>query len=96
MKRSFLYIVTNDYNSVLYVGVTTDLVKRIYQHKKHEVDGFTARYNIHKLVYFEEHSLVVDAIQREKRIKKWERKWKIDLINAFNPGWRDLYADIGW
>ena len=96
MKPSYVYILTNNYNTVLYVGVTTNLIKRIYQHKNHEVDGFTSKYNIHKLIHFEEFSSVTEAIEREKQIKKWNRKWKFDLVNKLNPDWRDLYGEISW
>ncbi|HTM63826.1 MAG TPA: GIY-YIG nuclease family protein [Gammaproteobacteria bacterium] len=94
MKRSFIYILANDYNTVLYIGVTTNLLKRIYQHRNHEVDGFSSKYNLHKLVYFKEYSTIQDAIKREKQLKKWNREWKIELINGFNPEWKDMYPQI--
>jgi putative endonuclease len=94
MKRSFVYILSNDYNSVLYIGVTTNLLKRIYQHKNHEVNGFSSKYNLHKLVYFKEYSTIQEAIQAEKKLKKWNRQWKIELISKFNSEWRDLYPQI--
>jgi len=94
MKRSFIYILANDYNTVLYIGVTTNLLKRIYQQRNHEVDGFSSKYNLHKLVYFKEYSTIQDAIKREKQLKKWNREWKIELINGFNPEWKDMYPQI--
>ena len=93
-KKGYVYILTNKPDGTLYVGMTTDLVKRIYQHKMEPADGFTKKYNLKKLVYFEEHDLYAQAIQREKRLKEWQRQWKIDLINMHNPKWIDLYKKI--
>lgn len=90
----YLYILANKKNGVLYVGVTNDIQKRIFQHKKQLIKGFTSRYNVDKLIYFEEYRNVREAIIREKNIKKWKRQWKIDLIEKINPLWKDLYADI--
>ena len=81
-------------NGTLYIGVTSNLVKRVYEHKNNIVDGFTKKYNVHLLVYFEETNDVNEAIQREKRLKKWDRKWKLRLINNFNPEWKDLYDGL--
>jgi putative endonuclease len=85
---------TNKPNGVLYVGVTNDLISRVYQHKNGLADGFTKKYHLHRLVYYENTSDVYEAIAREKRLKKWHRQWKIDLINQFNPSWADLHNSI--
>jgi putative endonuclease len=89
-----VYILTTSKNSVLYTGITNDLVRRVYEHKHNLVKGFTQRYNVHKLVYYDSVDDVIAAIEREKQIKSWVRKKKIELINKFNPDWRDLYDDI--
>ena len=81
-------------NGTIYVGVTSDIKRRVLQHKESLIPGFTQRYNIHTLVYFEEHSDIRDAIKREKQLKKWNREWKIRLIEKANPEWRDLYDDL--
>ena len=78
----------------LYIGVTSDLVKRVYEHKQDLVEGFTKRYRVHTLVYYELFEDMSQAIGREKQLKKWQRAWKIELIERMNPEWRDLYADI--
>ncbi|MFA6526258.1 MAG: GIY-YIG nuclease family protein [Candidatus Buchananbacteria bacterium] len=88
---SFVYILSNSRNGTLYIGVTSDLIKRMWQHKNKEFKGFTNIYNIDKLVYFEEHFTIIEAINREKKIKKWHRQWKIQLIEKNNPNWDDLY-----
>jgi putative endonuclease len=94
MKRYFVYILTNKINTVLYVGITNDLIRRIYEHKNELVKGFTQKYNLHKLVYFEEFSDPESAILREKQIKAGSRKKKLDLIVKNNPEFKDLYTDI--
>ena len=94
MKQYFVYIMTNKPNGVLYIGVTSDLVKRCYQHKNNLADGFTKKYHLHQLIYYEDTSDVYEALTREKRLKKWRREWKLDLINKFNPSWNDLYNNI--
>ena len=94
MCQYFVYIMTNKSNGVLYVGITNDLIKQCYEHKNNIVAGFTKKYHLHKLVYFEDTSDINEAITREKRLKKWHRQWKLDLINQFNPSWKDLYLDI--
>ena len=94
MAGGYVYILTNRPNGVLYVGVTSDLVRRIFEHRSGFVDGFTKRYGIKTLVYFESHETIAAALQREKNIKHWSREWKIDLIVASNPDWRDLYEEI--
>ena len=94
MSRYYVYILVSRKNGTLYIGVTNDLVRRIYEHKNNIIDGFTKKYRIHKLIYYEETSDIKSAIIREKRIKKWNRQWKINLIQAVNPQWRDLYFDL--
>jgi putative endonuclease len=81
-------------DGMLYIGVTSDLIKRVYEHKNDMVDGFTHKYHIHSLVYFEITEDVNSAISREKQLKKWNRAWKIALIEKNNPEWRDLYYDL--
>ena len=93
-KHFCVYILASKRNGTLYVGITSDLVKRIWQHKNDEADGFTKKYRIHTLVWFEQHENAESAITREKQIKEWQRKWKLDLIEKSNPKWRDLYDDI--
>ena len=94
MKQPCVYILASCRNGTLYVGVTSDLVKRIWQHKHNAVEGFTKRHNIHKLVWFEQHQEMQSAIAREKAIKHWQRQWKINLIEKTNAGWRDFYAEL--
>ena len=93
-KNYYVYILTNKNNTVLYTGVTSDLIKRIYQHKEKLVEGFTKKYNINKLVYYEMFTDIKTAITREKQIKAGSRIKKIDLINAKNKEWKDLYFEI--
>ena len=88
----FVYILSNWDDSVLYIGVTSNLPKRLYEHRNHLVDGFTKKYNVHKLVYFEHTSDVNSAIAREKQLKGWTRKKKNDLVTKANPEWKDLSA----
>lgn len=94
MKQPALYILANKKNGTLYIGVTSDLVKRIWQHKNYVVSGFTEEYEVHQLVYFEQLDDMENAITREKVLKKWNRAWKIRLIEQTNPKWLDLYNDI--
>jgi putative endonuclease len=89
-KSYYVYLLTNWNNKVMYVGVTNDLGRRLYEHKNQLVAGFTEKYNVHKLVYFEETQDVNAAIAREKEIKKWRREKKNQLVNRLNPEWRDL------
>ena len=89
-KHYFIYMLTNWSNQVMYIGVTNDLIRRVYEHKHKLVGGFTARYNLNKLVYFEEISEVMIAIAREKEIKKWRREKKNRLVDGVNPKWIDL------
>ncbi len=93
-KYSYVYLITNKWNTTLYVGVTSDLIKRMYQHKEKIFEGFSAEYNLNKLVWFEVHEDINEAIKREKQIKAGSRKKKLDLINGFNPEWKDLYGEI--
>ncbi len=93
--NSYIYILTNKNQTVLYTGVTSDLKKRMYEHRTgHFEKAFTSKYNVTILVYYEEFSSIEDAIDREKQIKAGSRKKKLDLINAFNPEWKDLFEDI--
>ena len=89
-----VYILASKRNGTLYVGVTNDLVRRVYEHKHDLVEGFTRKYQVHDLVYFEQTEEVISAITREKQIKKWNRAWKLELIEKANKGWRDLYETI--
>ncbi len=93
-QSAYVYIVTNRKNGTLYVGVTTDLVKRIGQHKQGDMRGFTQRYRVKQLVYFSVFPDLETAQARERALKKWRRSWKIELIENANPNWRDLYPDI--
>jgi putative endonuclease len=90
MGQYFVHILTNKTNKVLYVGVTNNLERRMYEHRNKIINGFTKRYNLTKLVYFEETSDVKSALEREKQLKNWHRDWKIRLISDFNPSWKDL------
>jgi len=92
--ESYVYLLANKHNNVLYTGVTSDLIRRVYEHKNKLVKGFTQKYNVDRLVYFEACENIVVAIEREKQIKGWSRKKKDDLINALNPVWHDLYRSI--
>ncbi|MRR52018.1 MAG: GIY-YIG nuclease family protein [Rhodocyclaceae bacterium] len=92
--KYFVYILASKRNGTLYIGVTNDLKRRLFEHRNDLVEGFSRKYHTHLLVHFEEYSYVKDAILREKRLKKWNREWKIELIEKSNPGWRDLYNDI--
>jgi putative endonuclease len=94
MKQYYVYILAGQKNGTLYVGVTSDLTKRVYEHKQNLVDGFSKKYSVHDLVYYEQHNEVEESILREKQIKKWNRKWKIRLIEEKNLGWSDLYDEI--
>ena len=92
--QSYIYILTNRDNKILYTGVTADIVKRVYEHKQKLVEGFSKRYNVTKLVYYEVFDSIENAISREKKIKGWIRQKKIDLVNTLNPDWKDLYGEI--
>jgi putative endonuclease len=90
----YVYILTNKKYGVLYVGKSNDLIERIYQHKNKQADGFTKKYNLTQLVYYEVYESAIEATHREKCIKEWKRNWKLELIEKMNPEWRDLYDDI--
>ena len=90
----YVYILCNEYATTLYVGVTNDLKRRVYEHRMKLLEGFSSRYNCTKLVWYEETENITSAIKREKQIKKWRRTFKDNLINAMNPEWRDLFKDI--
>ena len=93
-KRGYVYILASGRNGTLYVGMTSDLLQRTWQHKEDVEKGFAARYETKHLVYFEQHDTIESAIAREKAMKKWRRAWKIELIESVNPLWRDLYDEI--
>ena len=93
-KQPAVYILASKRNGTLYVGVTSNLVKRIWEHKNNNVEGFTKRYGVHQLVWYEIHENMESAIVREKRLKEWKRKWKLELIENNNPYWHDLYNTI--
>jgi putative endonuclease len=93
-KQPAVYILTSKRNGTLYTGVTSDLVKRVWEHKNDMVEGFTKRYSVHRLVWYELHESMESAILREKRIKGWKRTWKLQLIEKDNPDWQDLYHSI--
>lgn len=90
----YVYILASKRNGTFYIGVTNDLKKRVWEHKENLVDGFTKEYGVHMLVYYETHEDIHEAILREKRIKKWKRQWKLDLIEKANPEWHDLFNKI--
>ena len=95
MKKEFyVYILSSKKNGTLYIGVTSNLRQRIYQHKNNLTDGFTNKYGVYTLVYYEPHESAYSAISRERRLKEWKRQWKVALIEKCNPEWRDLYLDI--
>ena len=94
MKQPTVYILASQRNGTLYVGVTSDLVQRIWQHRNDVSQGFTKKYGVHMLVWFELHDDMENAIIREKRLKKWNRDWKLRLIEEMNPEWKDLYDSI--
>ena len=90
----YVYILASRRNGTLYTGMTDDLVRRVWQHRTGAVPGFTSEYGVKLLVWYEQHETAYSAITREKKIKKWNRAWKIEMIEARNPYWRDLYGDI--
>jgi putative endonuclease len=87
-------MLASDRNGTIYTGVTSDLIKRVWQHRNDFVPGFSNKYRVHRLVWFEQHPTMISAIAREKAIKKWRRAWKLELIETENPRWRDLYEDL--
>ena len=94
MRRGYVYLLTNRPNGILYVGVTSDLIRRIYEHRTGAAEGFTKRYGLKRPVYYEIYDDIRTAIQREHNIKHWSRTWKVRLILASNPGWDDLYEGL--
>ncbi len=93
-RQPCVYILASKRNGTLYAGVTSNLIKRIWEHKNNQVDGFTSRYKVHTLVWYEVHETMESAIQREKAIKFWKRAWKIKTIEQLNPNWLDLYQGL--
>ena len=93
-KQPCVYLLASKRNGTLYVGVTSDLIRRTWEHREHLVEGFTKKYKVRTLVWFELHETMESAIRREKQLKKWNRAWKIRMIEANNPTWRDLYSDL--
>ena len=93
-RQYYVYILASKRNGTLYTGVTSDLIKRVYEHKNNLVEGFTQKYNVHNLVYYEVTESIESAIRKEKQLKTWKREWKIRLIKKGNPEWKDLYQDI--
>jgi putative endonuclease len=94
-KSYYIYILASKPNGTLYIGVTNDLIRGVWEHKNDFVEGFAKRYGIHQLVYYEECGNIESAIIREKQMKKWKRGWKIELIENVNPYWKDLYNELG-
>ena len=94
MKQPAVYILASHYQGTLYIGVTSDLIARIWQHREHVVEGFTNRYGVVRLVWYEQHGSMESAILREKQLKKWNREWKIRLIETMNLDWKDLWPSI--
>lgn len=94
MQNSYVYIMASQKNGTIYVGVTSNLIKRVYEHKTEIFEGFTKKYNIKNLVYYEIYEDIVEAIKREKALKGWTRKEKIELIENQNPDWKDLYTEL--
>ena len=93
-RRFYIYILANKRNGTLYVGVTGDLIRRVYQHREGTTGGFTHKYGVKRLVYFEVCEDAYEAIRREKQLKAWKRNWKLELIEKSNPDWRDLYDEL--
>jgi len=94
MGQYFVYILASKRNGTIYIGITNNLLKRVHQHRSNLVEGFTKTYKVHELVYYETHKNINDAITKEKRMKKWKRKWKLKLIEKFNPNWEDLFNTL--
>jgi putative endonuclease len=93
-KYYFVYILASKRNGTLYIGMTNNVIRRVYEHKNNLIEGFTKKYGVHNLVYYEQGSDVTKVILREKQLKKWNRQWKLRLIEKFNPEWKDLYDDL--
>ncbi|WP_251358256.1 GIY-YIG nuclease family protein [Kangiella sp. TOML190] len=94
MRQGYVYILASKYQGTLYVGATSNLIKRVYEHKQGLIDGFTKKYRVKSLVYYEIYDDLQEAFLRELQLKKWKRAWKIELIEKNNSGWNDLYSDI--
>ena len=94
MRQAYIYILASRRNGTLYIGVTSNLIKRIHEHRTEYVEGFSKRYHVHRLVYYEVCQSVTSAIGREKQLKKWNRQWKLELIEKSNPEWNDLYPTL--
>ena len=94
MGQYFVYMLASKRNGILYIGVTNNLLKRVHKHKNDVTEGFTRKYNVHSLVYYEVFNRIQDAITREKQIKKWKRQWKMELIEKSNPNWEDLFESL--
>ena len=94
MKTYYVYILASKRNGTLYIGVTNNLIRRVYEHRNDLINGFAKKYKVHMLVYYEHTNDINSAIQREKRLKKWKREWKIELIETMNPDWHDLYEEL--
>jgi len=94
MHAYYVYILASRKNGTLYVGITNDLARRVYDHRNHVLKGFTTTYGVYSLVHYETYTNIHDALTREKRLKKWKRQWKINLIEKENPEWADLYSKI--
>ena len=93
-RQPAVYILASKRNGTLYIGVTSDLIKRIWEHKNNVAKGFTERYNVHQLVWYELHETMESAIRKEKTLKNWKRAWKLELIERSNPDWQDLYEEV--
>ncbi len=93
-KKGYVYLLASQRNGTLYLGVTSDLVRRVREHKEGAHEGFSKEHGVHRLVWFEQHPRIMDAIEREKRVKKWRRAWKLELIEKENPRWVDLYEAL--
>ena len=93
-KHPCVYLLASNRNGTLYIGVTSNLIARVWQHREHVAEGFTAKYDVTRLVWYEQHETMPAAIAREKALKHWRREWKIRLIEEGNPGWRDLWGEI--
>ena len=94
MKKYYIYILASKRNGTLYIGITDNIARRIYEHRNNLIEGFTKKYGVHRLVYVEAYHYVWDALKREKQLKKWNRAWKIALIEKENPNWADLYETL--
>ena len=94
MKQYYVYVMASKRNGTLYTGITSDLIQRVWQHKSREIKGFTSKYHVNQLVYYEIHDDIIVAIHREKNIQSWKRNWKLQLIEKHNPQWNDLYGSL--